>query len=518
MTLVDLMLSSTTVDISPQLLILLAIILLCVGLGAKGLAEKDITPSHLRRPPGPYGVPVLGNLLQLGREPHKTLTAYRKTYGNVYQLTLGSRPTVVLNGYDTVRKALVKQADDFAGRPDFYSFNFIANGKSMGFGDLSPRWRMHRKIAQNALGMFANKKQNPIEDNILDEAKLLVSNLVALGSSSDGTTVPVDPHNEVYLSVGNIICAMCFGERYQRDDPDFLHLVKMNDEFMRFAGAGNPVDIMPWMRHFTKGSFKRFIGILNTMDNFCLKKRQEHLDTYIPGELRDITDALIRIVQETPEEEKAAVGLTDEHILTTVQEMIGAGFDTISTTIMWAILFMAAHQDFQQKVQKEIDQVIGKGRFPSADDIQSLPFTEACIIETMRHSCIFPFALPHATTCDTSLDGIYIPDKTLIFVNLWSVNHDENVFPEPEKFNPYRFLKPDGSVVDKLSFFPYGCGKRKCPGELLARLEVFMFFTTLLQRCTFKPVDGDTIKLNSKYGLTLKPNDYKVIVSQRGLD
>lgn len=182
--------------------------------------------------PGPLGWPVIGNLPQLGRKPHKVLTGLRKRYGDVFQIKMGSCPTVVLNGVKTVKQALVKQADDFAGRPDFYSFKFIANGNSMGFCDFGARWKMHRRIAQNALALCANKKYNPIEESILTEAKFLVHNLL----KSDGK--PINPHNEIYLSVGNIICALCFGKRYRRDDPDFQQLVKNNDEFMAFAGAG----------------------------------------------------------------------------------------------------------------------------------------------------------------------------------------------------------------------------------------------------------------------------------------
>lgn len=182
--------------------------------------------------PGPAGWPILGNLPQLGRKPHLTLTALRQVYGDVYQITMGSCPTVVLNGARAIRQALVKQADDFAGRPDFYSFRYIANGNSMGFSNYGARWKLHRKIAQNALATCSNRKFNPIEDAIVTEARFLVSNLM---TPDDGC---VDPHNEIYLSVGNIICALCFGKRYRRDDPDFLQLVKNNDEFMAFAGAG----------------------------------------------------------------------------------------------------------------------------------------------------------------------------------------------------------------------------------------------------------------------------------------
>ena len=465
-------------------------------------------------PPGPWGLPVIGNLAQLGKAPQRALTAMWGRYGDVYKIQLGSRPTVVINGLETCRQALVKQSEDFAGRPDFYTFNFIANGKSMGFSDYGPRWKLHRKIAQNALSMFINSADNPMEVNIQQEAEVLVAELLKAAAGSK--TGVVNPHNEIFLSVGNIICALCFGKRYQRDDPDFVQLVKNNDEFMAFAGAGNPVDIMPWMRHFTKRSFEGFLKILRTMENFCLKKRQEHALTYDPAYMRDATDALLRASEEIDPEEKEKVGLTDEHILGTVQEMIGAGFDTIATTLQWAVLFMATHEDIKKKVQEEITAIIGT-RQPCYKDYTDMPFTEAIIIETMRHSCIFPFALPHSTTRDTTLNGFFIPDKTLVFVNLFSITRDESKFPQPEVFNPMRFLTSDGQRLSKTTdlFLPFSAGRRKCPGELLGRMELFIFFVSLVQNCDFQCIPGVKYTLESKYGLTLKPQDFDVIITPR---
>ena len=472
---------------------------------------KKAVPGELPTPPGPWGWPIIGNLPQMGRTPHKALTDLWTVYGDVYKIQLGSRPTIVLNGLDTIRKALVKQAEDFAGRPNFYTFNFIANGKSMGFSDYGERWKIHRRIAQNALSMFINSADNPMQRNIQSEAEVLASQLLELGEQG-----PVDPHNQIYMSVGNIICALCFGRRYKRDDPEFLQLIKNNDEFMAYAGAGNPVDIMPWMRHLTKRSFTGFCNILRVMDNFCLKKRQEHMQTYDPTRMRDVTDALLRAADEISEGEKTRVGLTNEHILVTVQELIGAGFDTTATTLQWSLLFMTMNADIQARVQAEVDLQIGDN-MPTYGDQQNLPFTEAVLLETMRFSCIFPFALPHSTTCDTTLNGFFIPDKTLVFVNLWSVTRDPRRFPDPDVFNPFRFLSEDGQTLNKVreNFLPFGAGRRKCPGELLGRMEVFMFFTFLMQKCTFMRVPGMQYTLESKYGLTLKPKDFKMIVKPR---
>ncbi|XP_050396758.1 cytochrome P450 1A1 [Patella vulgata] len=490
--------------LSPLTVILVAFIL---GLWIKSYKSNGKNTDA----PGPKGWPVIGNLLQLGKKPHETLTRFRKTYGDVYAIKMGSRETIVLSGLQTIRAALVKRAEDFAGRPDFYSFKFIANGNSMGFGDYGPRWKMHRRLAQNALAMFINKKNNPIEESICQEANVLANNLLQNGNN------PIDPHTEIYLSVGSIICAICFGQRYKRDDPDFLHLVKMNDEFMAFAGAGNPVDIMPWMRHLTRRSFNRFLGILDSMNQFCNKKRQEHLDTYDPFYTRDVTDCLIQAVDETPNEEKEAVGLTDEHILTTVQELIGAGFDTIASTLQWCVLYMMTNPQIQEMVHGEIRTNVGLLRSPELDDMEKLPFTEACLLETIRISCIFPFALPHSTTRDTQFQGYFIPDKTLVFVNMWSVSHDETIFSEPKKFDPHRFLTIEGEIDRaKLdNFLPFGAGRRKCPGEQLAKMEMFLFFATLMQRLKFSQVPEDNVIVDSKYGLTLKPINFSSIVTKR---
>lgn len=196
----------------------------------------------------------------------------------------------------------------------------------------------------------------------------------------------------------------------------------------------------------------------------------------------------------------------------------GAGFDTIASTLQWAILFLVTNPEWQEKVQREVHAKYGFTKDPDFNDLSELPMTEAFILETMRHSCIFPFALPHSTTKDTEINGHYVAANTLVFVNLWSVNHDPEVFPQPEVFNPRRFLNQSCTAVDKAKtdlFMPFGAGKRKCPGEQLAKLELFLFFTTLVQMCQFNKVPGESPVVDSKYGLTLKPLDFKVIVQKR---
>lgn len=105
----------------------------------------------------------------------------------------------------------------------------------------------------------------------------------------------------------------------------------------------------------------------------------------------------------------------------------------------------------------------------------------------------------------------------LVFINLWSVTRDSQYFDQPELFNPWRFLNDQGLIsrVKAEHFLPYGAGRRKCPGEQLARMEIFMFFTRLVQTCSMAAPPGCQPIIDSKYGLTLKPLDFQVLFSPR---
>ncbi|WAR28708.1 CP2U1-like protein [Mya arenaria] len=135
--------------------------------------------------------------------------------------------------------------------------------------------------------------------------------------------------------------------------------------------------------------------------------------------------------------------------------------------------------------------------------MSELPLTEATILETMRHSCIFPFALPHSTTSDTEIGGHFVKNKTLVVVIFWSVSHDPEYLTEPDVFNPKRILNDTCTKAEL--FLPFGVGMGRCPGEILAKIAFL----------DFSSVDGETPIVDSKYGLTLKPMNFNVLVSKR---
>ena len=146
-------------------------------------------PQGLNSPPEPWGWPLLGHMLMLGKNPHVVLSQLSQRYGDVLQIRLGCTPVLVLSGLDTIRQALVRQGDDFKGRPDLYSFTLITDGQSMTFNpDSGPVWAARRRLAQNALNTFSvasdpsSSSSCYLEDHVSKEAEALLGKFQELMS------------------------------------------------------------------------------------------------------------------------------------------------------------------------------------------------------------------------------------------------------------------------------------------------------------------------------------------------
>ncbi|XP_068128670.1 cytochrome P450 1A5-like [Hyperolius riggenbachi] len=170
-------------------------------------------------------------------------------------------------------------------------------------------------------------------------------------------------------------------------------------------------------------------------------------------------------------------------------------------------MYLVSNPETQTKLHNELDQVIGRDRRPKVSDRSQLPYTEAFILEMFRHSSFLPFTIPHCTTTDTVLNGYFIPKGRCVMINQWQVNHDPNLWKDPFSFCPERFLNADGSSLNKIEMekvLIFGLGKRRCLGEAIGRVEVFLFLTTLLQQMQFSIPDGEKLDMSPLYGLTMK--------------
>ncbi|XP_029946643.1 cytochrome P450 1A1 [Salarias fasciatus] len=488
---------------------ILVLLVLCLGYMILKRFSKKI-PEGLQRLPGPNPLPVIGNALELGNDPHLSLTSMGKRYGDVFQIRIGMRPVVILSGSETIRQALLKQGDEFSSRPDLHSFSYITDGKSLAFStDQVGVWRARRKLAYSALRSFSNLKGTTpeyscmLEEHICKEAETLISEINTV-MKTEGS---FDPFRYIVVSVANVICGMCFGRRYNHDDEELLNLVNLSDEFTKVTGSGNLADFIPFLRYLPDKTMKTFVAITIRFNEFVSKIVSEHYATYNKDNIRDITDSLIDHCEDRKLDENANVQMSDEKIVGIVNDLFGAGFDTVTTALSWSLMYLVAYPEIEKKLFKELKDNVGLDRSPLLADRGNLPYMESFILEMFRHSSFVPFTIPHCTSKDTSLNGYFIPKDTCVFINQWQVNHDPELWKDPSAFIPERFLSADGKEVNKVEgekVMAFSIGKRRCIGEVIARNEVFLFLATLIQRLHFHALPGEPLDFTPKYGLTMK--------------
>ncbi|XP_043991890.1 cytochrome P450 1B1 isoform X2 [Gambusia affinis] len=466
--------------------------------------------------PGPFAWPVIGNAAQLGNTPHLYCTRMARKYGNVFQMQLGSRTVVVLNG-DAIRPALIKQGLDFAGRPDFASFRFISDGRSMAFGTVTDWWKTHRKVAQSTVRMFSTgnpQTKRTFEQHVLAEFRELLQRFVEKTRAERY----FQPGTDLVVSTANVMSAVCFGRRYTYEDAEFREVVGRNDKFTKTVGAGSIVDVMPWLQYFPnpiKTIFEDFKNLNRDFGEFIRDKVMEHRKSIESSAIRDMTDAFIVALERNTE--SAGLSAGTDFVTPTIGDIFGASQDTLSTALQWIILILVKYPEIQTRLQLEVDRVVDRSRLPSMEDQAELPYVMAFLYEVMRFTSFIPLTIPHSTITDTSIMGYTIPKNTVIFINQWSINHDPATWSNPGTFDPERFLDPQGALNKDLAanVLIFSLGRRRCIGEQLSKMQLFLFTALLAHQCRIAANPAKTLTLDYKYGLTLKPHDYAIAVSLR---
>uniref|UniRef100_UPI00398F6D18 cytochrome P450 2K1-like n=1 Tax=Pristiophorus japonicus TaxID=55135 RepID=UPI00398F6D18 len=459
-------------------------------------------------PPGPTGLPYIGNLHQLNlNKLHLSLMELSEKYGSIFSLQLGQQKTVVLMGYEVVKDALVNHADEFVGRHQS-ALTKIArknNGVIMAEGE---SWKQMRRFTISTLRDFGMGKKS-IEEKILEEA----SHLRDLIESFKGQ--PYDPTIAMNSTVANVICAIVLGKRFNYGDETFVTLIKLVNENLQLTAS-------PLVQLFNSFPFLGYLPGSHQKLLTNIKKVQHFLKTFLEEKWRELNENDIRcftdvfMVKQQEESGNPNTHFHENNLLMTTNDLFIAGMETTSTTLRWGLLLMVKNPDIQKKVHEEIDQVIGTERYPSLEDRKHMPYTDAVIHETQRFGNIIPLNLPHSTTVDTNFRGYFIPKGTHIIPSLTSVLYDKTQWEKPNEFNPMHFLDAEGKFVKRDAFMPFSAGRRICAGESLAKAELFLFFTALLQKFRFHAPPGATaLDLTAVVGITLAPKPHKLCAALR---
>ncbi|XP_042300399.1 cytochrome P450 1A5-like [Sceloporus undulatus] len=290
--------------------------------------RKQIPPG-LRRPPGPIGYPLIGNILEVGKDPHLSLSQMKEKYGDVMKIHIGVTPVVVLSGLETIKQALLKQGEVFMGRPDLNTFRILAETQSFIFGrDSGVMWHARKKMVQNALKTFSSSPSltSPsiclLEEHVSQEASYLVSKFLQV-MKEEGR---FDPFQYMVVSVANVICALLFGKRYNHGDEELLSITSKLEEIVKIASLGNLADFIPGLQYLPWMSLKRFKTLPRSIYGvFAQKHVNNHYETFSKDHIRDITDSLIAQSQEKKLVEKNNIQPPEKEILNLVNDLLGAG-------------------------------------------------------------------------------------------------------------------------------------------------------------------------------------------------
>ncbi|KAH9375014.1 hypothetical protein HPB48_013064 [Haemaphysalis longicornis] len=173
------------------------------------------------------------------------------------------------------------------------------------------------------------------------------------------------------------------------------------------------------------------------------------------------------------------------YLIGNMASFIAAGTTSVSTSMECLFVLLAMHEDgIQAIVRREIDEAVGRQRLPTWDDRKRTPFTMACVWELERWKRRFPTGAARETSDDVVVDNLFIPKGTMVLLNMFAVHNDPKYWKEPERFDPNRFLNDDGSFRSPKpdSAIPFSFGKRSCPGETFALMEIYLLLTFLMQK------------------------------------
>uniref|UniRef100_A0A452HU08 unspecific monooxygenase n=1 Tax=Gopherus agassizii TaxID=38772 RepID=A0A452HU08_9SAUR len=425
-------------------------------------------------PPGPVAFPIIGNTLQLHAknlpqhiDEVKVLSWYqllgcRWTLSRAWlkpRLVAIPHQLKFLTDYFTKQSILDARSE--VGHLWHASQFLRARGIVFSNGE---RWKKLRRFALTNLRNFGMGKKS-IEARIQEETHFLVERL----RNTHGQ--PFDPTLFLTHAVSNVICSIIFGDRFDYEDKKFMCF---------FFHPLQLYNFFPTLMDYIPGPHHKLFKNAQEFRRFVLERVNMHKESLDPSCPRDFIDAFFIKMEE--------VYFNVGSLVRSTVELFVAGTGTTSITMKFGLLILLKYPEIEEKVYEEIDLVIGRSRSPCMADRSQMPYTDAVIHEIQRYINLVPLGLPHAVTRDVYLKQYLIPKGTTIFPALKSVLYDRREFPNPEQFNPGHFLDENGAFKKSDFFMPFSAGKRICVGEGLARMELFLVLTTILQNFTLKSV------------------------------
>ncbi|XP_059645065.1 cytochrome P450 78A5-like [Cornus florida] len=468
-----------------------------------GLAWALSSSGHWKIVTGPPGFPLTGLLYVFtGLTPHRLLAKLARSFDAVRLMafSVGFTRFIISSHPETAKEILNSPA--FADRPVKESAYELLFHRAMGFAPYGEYWRNLRRISSTH--MFSPKRIAGFEGfrcktglKIVDEMRDMM-----------GKKGEVEVKKVLHFGSLNNVMMTVFGRCYDFDDgKDGFELEKLVSEGYELLGIFNWSDHFPLLGWLDlQGVRRRCRSLASKVNLFVGKIIEDHRVKRIGGVLggesfEDFVDVLLNLEKEDK--------LSDSDMIAVLWEMIFRGTDTVAILLEWILARMVLHPEIQSKAQNEIDAVIGESRVVSNSDIPKLPYLQSIVKETLRMHPPGPLlSWSRLAIHDVHVGDSLIPAGTTAMVNMWAITHDENVWSEPEKFKPERFMDEDVSIMGSdLRLAPFGSGRRVCPGKAMGLATVHLWLAQLLQSFKWVPSDhinGVDLSENLKLSLEMK--------------
>ncbi|XP_030381944.1 cytochrome P450 306a1 [Scaptodrosophila lebanonensis] len=480
-----------------------------------------------QEPPGPWGLPVLGNLLQLDAQaPHKSLQKLAHCYGGIMALRMGRVRTIVLSDAALVREFF--RHEELTARAPLYLTHGIMGGNGIicAEGLLWKQQRRHIIDWLKTLGM--TRRSGWTREQLERRIGRGVDECVLLYEEEMRTPAQIfDPLPALQHTLGNIINDLVFGLTYARDDVTWRYLQQLQEEGVKLIGVSGVVNFLPILRFLP--SNRRTIRFLlegkaqtHELYDRIIKECEQKLekeqklgqkpsrvvdDQQLEGkaEPMSILELFLRERAHRKADEQDIVFHNASQLRHLLADLFGAGVDTSLATLRWFLLYMAREQDCQRQLRK---QLLSFGVKPTIAELESLPYLRACLAEVQRIRSVVPLGIPHGARRDVTIAGYRIAKGSMIIPLQWAIHMDSRTWTVPEEFRPQRFLNADGEFVAPPHFIPFQTGKRMCPGDELARMMLILFAGRILRR--FQLSLAGEVDMEGQCGITLSPKDYEL--------
>lgn len=513
------------------------LIILCLSVTAFLWIRSKRSTSNINKPsnplpPGPSPVPLIGNIRDLtAKELWLKATQWSKDFGDVTYLHIFGQGLVFLSSPEATLDLLDRKGGMYSDKPTLVMAGELCGCDNMvAFTPYGDRSKRQRRLINTA---FAPSSIPAYHELITRQTHRFLSNLMRR---------PQDVVPLTRLYAGGLTLSVVYGYDAKSTEDPFFALAEECVSLLsnRIASGGGiwPVDIFPSLKHYPEwmpgGAFKRNAKVWKArMEEFVDKPYEFFRDSVKSGKYYS------SFCSKLLEEEKEG-GMTENRefdIKWTANSMYSASIDTTITIVSHFLLAMMSHPESLKQAQREIDSVVGRDRLPTFADRQALPYVEALLLETYRWGVPVPLNLPHRLSADDTYRGMHIPKGSLVFGNIWAICRDPTMYPNPESFNPERFLvDPSTSTKDDKRKDPrsyvFGFGRRRCPGANLVDSSVWLLIVCMLATLDIarpKGEDGEEVvedvrfensvfRIPTPFKSDLRPRSAQVLALMRETD